>query len=104
MNLTKAIDRANSFKSNLTVQDINHLDGLSAPKVWHLLNNLVAQSKSYLEVGCFKGSTLSAALRGNNVDAYAVDNFCMDTKSRSEFFENTKDYRFTFFEQDSWTV
>jgi len=103
MNIQTAIDSANFGKSKLTAEVIHKLDGLSSPKVWHLLNNLVAQSKAYLEVGCFKGSTLLAALYNNPVYAVAIDNFIMSPGTRQEFFDNTKDAKFEFHEGDAFS-
>jgi hypothetical protein len=99
-----AISEAKKGKSKLTPEVVAKLEGLSSPNVWHLLNNLVSKSKTYLEVGCFKGSTLCAAIHGNNVKAYAVDNFMMNKESREIFYENIKPYKVRFFEQDAWTV
>lgn len=101
MNIQRAIDLADAHKSKLTEEYISKLVGLSAPKVWHLLNNLCAQSDTYLEVGCFKGSTLLAALYENPVYAVALDNFSM-AATREEFYNNTKDANFTFYEEDAF--
>lgn len=48
-----------------------------------LLNNLCAlENCSYLELGCFRGGTLLAALSQNKVTAaYAVDNFSYDPRA-----------------------
>lgn len=106
MNIQRALDRTNALHSKLTPKAIKQLDGLSSPKVWHLLNNLVSQVDTYLEVGCFKGSTLCAAMYGNdNVKGYAVDNFVMNKESRDILYKNIEPYKnITFFEQDAWTV
>jgi hypothetical protein len=98
--IEQAIQDAEAHKSKLTEEYISTLDGLSSPKVWHLLNNLCAGASSYLEVGCYKGSTLLAALYQNPVYAFAIDNFVMSPKTRGEFFENTKDAKFEFYEGD----
>jgi SAM-dependent methyltransferase len=103
MNIKNAISQAEQHKSKLTDEYISKLDGLSSPKVWHLLNNLCAGANSYLEVGCFKGSTLLAALYNNPVYAVAIDNFIMSPGTRQEFFNNTKDAKFEFHEGDSFT-
>jgi len=107
MNIIQAIQNANRLKSKLPDEVIKSMDGLSSPKVWHLLNNLAGQAKTYLEVGLYKGSTLISALHGNeHLQAFGVDNFSMFPKKRANFFANTNAYknRFTLFEQDCWTV
>ena len=103
MDIKQCIDNATNHKSKLTEDYISKLEGLSSPKVWHLLNNLCSRSTAYLEVGCFKGSTLLAALYKNPVYAFAIDNFTMSPKTRDEFFDNTKDAQFEFYEGDSFS-
>jgi|GEM_PF-1324102 len=107
MNIVRAIQDARREQSKLPHSVISSLDGLSSRKVWHLLNNLAAQSKNYLEVGLYKGSTLISALHGNDhLKAFGVDNFCMFPHKRHVFFSQTDPYKdkFTLFEQDCWTV
>lgn len=100
--IKEAIEKAERGESKLTKAYIKKLDGLSSPKVWHLLNNLCSGSDSYLEVGCFKGSTLLAALYKNPVYAVAIDNFIMSPETRKDFFQNTKGAEFEFHECDSF--
>jgi hypothetical protein len=107
MNITQAIQDANRLKSKLPQSVISSMDGLSSPKVWHLLNNLAGQAKTYLEVGLYKGSTLISALHGNDhLQAFGIDNFSMFPQKRQNFFYNTAAYKdkFTLFEQNCWTV
>lgn len=105
IDIKKAIDQADKLKSKLTPDVMSELSGLSSPKVRHLLNNLSAQSKTYLEVGCYLGGTLRAALHGNTPDyAAAVDNFSMMPDKREEFFKNTSMLSFEFFEEDSFKL
>lgn len=102
IDITQCIEDAENHKSKLTEEYISKLDGLSSPKVWHLLNNLCAGASSYLEVGCFKGSTLLAALYQNPVYAFAIDNFSMSPETRNDFFKNTDGANFEFYEGDSF--
>jgi hypothetical protein len=105
MNIKQAFEDAENLKSKIPSEYINKLTGLASPKVWHLLNNLCAQSENYLEIGTYMGSSLMAALYGNgHVSATAVDNFCMKPHTRGHFFNNTKDFKFTFIEQDCFTI
>jgi hypothetical protein len=104
MDIQQAIDRAAKLESKIPSHYISTLDGLSSPKIWHLLNNLCAQADSYLEVGSYLGSTLKAALYENNVKAHAIDNFCMKARLRNHFFRNVKGLNFNFIEQDCFKV
>jgi hypothetical protein len=74
INLEKCILNAWLHKSKLG-DTVLELEGMSSPKIRHLLNNLCSEAKTYLEVGCWKGSTLISAAYGNKLPIYAVDNF-----------------------------
>jgi hypothetical protein len=104
MDIYNAFERAEREESKLPKEFIEKLNGLSSPKVWHLLNNLAAQSETYLEIGSFMGSSLLAAIHNNTVKATAVDNFCMKPKVRGHFFYNTKGYTFDFIEEDCFKL
>jgi len=70
------------------------IDGMSSPKVRHLLNNLCSMPGCrYLEVGSWKGSTLVSALLGNGVErAVAIDNFSEFGAPREEFAANCREH------------
>jgi len=105
IDIAKAIEQANKKQSKIDASTIQELVGLSSPRVRHLLNNLASQSNTYLEVGCYLGGTLRAALHGNTLEyAAAVDNFSMNPSKRVEFFKNTSMLNFEFFEEDSFTL
>ena len=71
----RAIDAAVDNKSNFNPEGYDVI-GLSSNKVRHLLNNLCDAGTVYADVGCYMGSTLFAALMGNQaVKAYAIDDF-----------------------------
>lgn len=72
----ESIQKAHEEISKLD-PDIYRIVGASSPKVRRLLNNLCSKSNTcYLEIGCWKGSTLISALYKNqsSIDsAVAVD-------------------------------
>lgn len=104
MNIEQAFEQAEKEQSKLLPDDITKLNGLSSPKIWHLLNNLCAQAERYLEIGTYMGSSLMAALHKNKTQATAIDNFCMKPKLRGHFFHNTRGFSFDFIEQDCFLV
>ena len=105
MTIKQAIEQALKGESKLKSEDINKLEGFSIDAVWHLLNNLVNGKKTYLEVGCYKGGTLSAATHNNNVKSYGVDNFVLDSSTREICMKNVNHIPdLTFFDQDAYTV
>lgn len=105
IDVKKAIEQADNLNSKIDTQVMSELRGLSSPRVRHLLNNLAAQAKTYLEIGCYIGGTLRAAIHGNeHLKAYAIDNFSMSPETRGQFFENTKGLNFEFFEEDSYSL
>lgn len=104
MDIRKAIEQADELNSKINPETMATLQGLSSPRVRHLLNNLAAQAHSYLEVGCYLGGTLKAALHKNNhLYAAAIDNFSMSPQTRQQFFKNTDALKFDFFEEDSFS-
>lgn len=74
----KAIEDALLHQSNF-VEEGYDVKGLSSNKVRHLLNNLCKSTNGepvvYADLGCFVGSTLWAAMMGNDVKAYAIDDY-----------------------------
>ena len=72
----RAIDAATDNNSKFNPEGYDVL-GLSSDKVRHLLNNLCSERGTvYVDVGCYMGSTLFAALYKNSaVKAYAIDDY-----------------------------
>jgi methyltransferase family protein len=68
------------------------LNGMSSPRVRHFLNNLCEFSGTrYLEVGCWRGSTLISALHKNHTTvtrALAIDNFSEFQQSEADLLLN----------------
>jgi hypothetical protein len=65
-------------RSRLTEEVLN-IEGLSDAKMRHLLNNIGSRVRSYVEIGCYHGSTLIAAAYGNpRLSAVGIDNFSED--------------------------
>jgi hypothetical protein len=63
-------------------EEVVKIRGLTSLKIRHLLNHLCSMpNASYLEIGCWKGATLAAAVYDNSLQAIAIDNW-------SEFSEN----------------
>lgn len=82
------------------------ISGLSSNRVRHLLNSLCSnEGIKYLEIGSYLGSTFCAAIEGNELEAYAVDNWATDNlqpaeneteierASYQDFKENAKRYK-----------
>ena len=99
MTVTQGIVDAVNPKKPL---DIN-IEGLTSPRVQSLLNLLASKSTTYLEVGSFLGATAAAALSGNKVKVYLVDNWAqslqpaeadidMPESNKEDFLENIKPY------------
>lgn len=87
--LKKSIDSANNFSSKIN-SDILSIPGMSSPKVRHFLNNVVNfPSCRYLEIGCWKGSTIISALYQNNPEKFwVIDNFKEFGNVKDEFNKN----------------
>lgn len=91
--LISAVDRANKVQSALPME-VYMLEGMSTPKGRCLLNNLCADpSTRYMEIGCWKGSTLISALYGNNPEYHvAIENFkeCGTPEGKHEVYDHFK--------------
>ena len=62
-----SLEMADNERSKLSERE-RELHGLSSIRLRCLINNLCAAEKcNYLEIGAYKGSTLIAAARGNDV-------------------------------------
>lgn len=64
-------------RSSKLTDDVSAIEGKSSSRVKCLLNNLCsAPWASYLEIGCWMGSTLCAAVHGNNLSkVVGIDNY-----------------------------
>jgi hypothetical protein len=80
-----SLEMADNEKSKLTERE-REIHGLSSTRLRCLINNLCAAEKcNYLEVGTYKGSTLIAAARGNDVKVVGVDNFLYDDREANKW-------------------
>jgi hypothetical protein len=83
------------------------MQGMSGRKYRIFINELISRiiGASYLEVGSWTGSTLCAAIHGNNVEALAIDNWTQFGSPGQSFFYNlahalTPDARASFLHRD----
>lgn len=86
--IKKAITDADALTSKLN-DEILAIQGMSSPRVRHLLNNLVSKDDRYLEIGTWRGSTFISALFKNNPKFHLViDNWSEFGGPKNEFFDN----------------
>lgn len=81
------------------------IHGLTSHKVQKFINLVCNCAETYLEVGCYLGATSCAALDGNRLTAYFVDNWEEDVQpvredlprlppnSKEDFIRNIKAYQ-----------
>ena len=110
------IDKVNisieQAKNGISVLPLDILDihGMSSSKVRHFLNNLCARfpNETYMEIGCYKGSTLISAGYDNNVNLIAIDNWSEFDGPETEFLTNIRkwipDKKLTFFNSNAFNV
>ncbi len=88
------------------------IEGMSSPKVRHLLNNLCSfPGTNYLEIGVWKGSTFISALFGNEANissAIAMDNWSEFKGPRKNFLANCARFlpnsSYLFYSEDCFQV
>lgn len=92
--IKQAIENAYRGKSKLSERSISAegilaMEGMSGKGTRHLYNNLLnLPNVTYLEVGCWKGSSTCSALFKNDVKATVIDNFGQWGDVSKEFSEN----------------
>ncbi|MDC3304903.1 class I SAM-dependent methyltransferase [bacterium] len=80
-----SLEMADNERSKLSERE-REIHGLSSTRLRCLINNLCAAEKcSYLEIGAYKGSTLIAAARGNDVKVVGVDSFLYDDREANKW-------------------
>jgi hypothetical protein len=107
----KSLANTEQFKSKMIPQ-IYDLQGMSSFKVRCLLNNLGSLPDArYLEIGCWKGSTLVSALYGNEdtmLEAIAIDNWSEFGSVKKECLANIDKYiplaPLSFYEDDCFKI
>lgn len=87
--LRDAFEQACGESSRLT-EAIETMEGMSGRRYRRFANFLISQlpQAAYLEVGCWTGSTLCAAMHGNRLRAFAIDNWSMFGGPIQEFLRN----------------
>ena len=109
--IQKSIANAEQGISSLS-KEVLAIQGMSSPKVRHLLNNLCSLPKTnYLEIGCWQGSTWVAALYNNAStisSAIAIDNWSEFRSPKLRFRNNCnyflKGNTYQFIEEDCFKV
>ena len=85
-------NRCLELDSNLN-HDVYFIDGMSGLAFRCFLHNLCEfPNTRYLEIGCWKGSTLCAAMNDNNI-FLGIDNFSQFGNIRNEFYENFNKFK-----------
>lgn len=106
-----AIAQAEAGNTDLDSEVLN-IQGYSGKKVKYLLNHLCKWNNAvFLEIGCLRGSTLCAAVRGNELPlkhVFAVDNWSEFGGPRDQFFQNIIKFipkaRLTVIEKDCFAL
>lgn len=74
---------AESAKENVII----NIKGLTSPRVQKIINRTAKLAGNYLEIGTASGSTMAAALRNNNIKAWAIDNWQQTVHPENKQFE-----------------
>lgn len=87
--LEESLQAAINVRSKLP-QEIRAIEGMSGQKYRTLINTLVGaiDRARYLEIGSWLGSTATAAIYGNEVEAVAIDNWSQFSGSKERFLAN----------------
>lgn len=106
----KSFARALAADSKLPTH-VRDIEGMSGQIYRSFINNLVGDHPDprYMEIGCWAGSTATAALYGNKVQCTCIDNWSLFGGPKETFFANidrvrTPDIDFKFMECDFRSV
>lgn len=89
-----------------------NIEGMATENKLMLVNfaaSLLAQGETYLEIGCWKGVTIIAAMQGNEQHRFVgIDNFSQFDGPRDEFKANVEQYGYSkllqFIDDDCFKV
>ena len=88
-----AFDNAENGISKITDEIIN-MEGMSGTKTRHFYNNLLnIDDGRYLEIGCWKGSSVCSAMCGNNAKIICIDNWSEFGGPKDEFLMNFEKFK-----------
>ncbi|MGD0664703.1 MAG: hypothetical protein ABSA17_03105 [Rhabdochlamydiaceae bacterium] len=106
-----SIEQAQKGVSKLS-DAVLKIQGFSSPMVRHFLNNVCSmKNTTYLEIGCFKGSTFVSAGYGNKdslLEMVGIDNWSGFGGPREAFYKNASlmepGLSWNFFESDCFAL
>lgn len=103
-----SLENAQQGKSKIT-SEVLAIDGMSGSKTRHFYNNLLSfPDARYLEIGTYKGSTVSAAMCKNKATVVCIDNWSEFGINLEEFLKNFITFEGAnnamFIEKDCWTI
>lgn len=89
----KSLQLAENYQSKIT-NDIINLHGMSGYKTRHFYNNIVnMEDARYLEIGCWKGSSICAAMCNNKAKVVCIDNWSQFGYPKGEFLINFEKFK-----------
>jgi hypothetical protein len=106
--IENSLKNTNNYNSKIT-KEILDIEGMSGKKTRHFYNNLCSMSDArYLEIGCWKGSSICAAMCNNNINCIAIDNWSEFGGPKDIFMNNFNKYigenNAHFIEKNCWDV
>lgn len=106
--IKKSLEKANSCQSKIT-KEILDLNGMTGKKTRHFYNNICSMDDArYLEIGTWKGSSVCAAMCGNQMSCVCIDNWSEFGGPKKEFLRNFNKFKglnnARFIEKDCWDV
>jgi len=89
----ESLENAEKSQSKL-IDEVLNLEGYSGNYTRHFYNNIVNfEGAKYLEIGTWKGSTVSSAMYGNNSKILCIDNWSQFQGPKNEFLNIFNKYK-----------
>lgn len=105
--LSKILKESFDYPNEDLPEDLRKIEGMSGQKYRSFINKLIKNldDARYLEIGCWKGSTICSALYNNKGSFTCIDNWSQFSGPKEDFKNNIKKYinddtKFNFIESD----
>ena len=106
--MKKSLQKTDNYDSKIT-EEILNMHGMSGKKTRHFYNNICSMKDTrYLEIGCWKGSSICSAMCNNKITCVVIDNWSEFNGPKNEFLKNFNKFKgennATFIENNCWDI
>ena len=106
--IENSLIKTNNYESKIT-DEILKMEGMSGRKTRHFYNNICSMENArYLEIGCWKGSSLCSAMCNNRMSCLGIDNWLTLGGPKQDFINNFIKFKgsnnASYIEKNCWEI